>query len=220
MRNAHMKIYLKSVLISSVVGVAVSLSACSNASSADQVTAAAPDIETVGSNANANVSGNWDIQPDSSHIRFSAKQEGEPFTGEFQSFSGVINFDPAAPETGFVEITIPLSSVDAGSNDRNSTLPGKIWFSAKKFPSAIFTSSNITAVDGAYIAKGDLSLKGTSVPVSLPFSLDIKGEVAVMSSSLTIDRTLWNVGAEPWNTDEWVSRDVQLEIQVTANRSE
>ena len=220
MRNAHMKIYLKSVLISSVVGVAVSLSACSNASSADQVTAAAPDIETVGSNANANVSGNWDIQPDSSHIRFSAKQEGEPFTGEFQSFSGVINFDPAAPETGFVEITIPLSSVDAGSNDRNSTLPGKIWFSAKKFPSAIFTSSNITAVDGAYIAKGDLSLKGTSVPVSLPFSLDIKGAVAVMSSSLTIDRTLWNVGAEPWNTDEWVSRDVQLEIQVTANRSE
>ena len=100
MRNAHMKIYLKSVLISSVVGVAVSLSACSNASSADQVTAAAPDIETVGSNASANVSGNWDIQPDNSHIRFSAKQEGEPFTGEFQSFSGVINFDPAAPETG------------------------------------------------------------------------------------------------------------------------
>ena len=218
MRNAHMKIYLKSVLISSVVGVAVSLSACSNASSADQVTAAAPDIETVGSNAN--VSGNWDIQPDSSHIRFSAKQEGEPFTGEFQSFSGVINFDPAAPETGSVEITIPLSSVDAGSNDRNSTLPGKIWFSAKKFPTAIFTSSNITAVDGAYIAKGDLSLKGTSVPVSLPFSLDIKGDVAVMSSRLTIDRTLWNVGAEPWNTDEWVSRDVRLEIQVTANRSE
>ena len=208
-----MKNYFKPLLMSSAIGFAVSLSACSNASSADQVTAAA-DIVTV----SASISGNWDIQSDDSHIRFTAKQEGTPFTGEFENFTGVINFDPAAPETGAVEIIIPLASVDAGSNDRNSTLPGKIWFSVKKFPSAVFTSTDIAAVDGAYVAKGALNLKGSSVPVSLPFTLDIDGDVAVMTSNLTIDRTLWDVGAAPWNTDEWVSRDVELDIQVTAIR--
>ncbi len=213
MRNVPMKNYLKPLLISSATGLALCLSACSNASSADQVTAAA-DIVTV----SASISGNWDIQSDDSHIRFTAKQEGTPFTGEFENFTGVINFDPAAPETGAVEIIIPLASVDAGSNDRNSTLPGKIWFSVKKFPSAVFTSTDIAAVDGAYVAKGALNLKGSSVPVSLPFTLDIDGDVAVMTSNLTIDRTLWDVGAAPWNTDEWVSRDVELDIQVTAIR--
>ena len=195
MRNVPMKNYLKPLLISSATGLALCLSACSNASSADQVTAAA-DIVTV----SASISGNWDIQSDDSHIRFTAKQEGTPFTGEFENFTGVINFDPAAPETGAVEIIIPLASVDAGSNDRNSTLPGKIWFSVKKFPSAVFTSTDIAAVDGAYVAKGALNLKGSSVPVSLPFTLDIDGDLAVMTSNLTIDRTLWNVGAAPWNT--------------------
>ena len=209
-----MKNYFKPLLMSSAVGFAVSLSACSNASSADQVSAQAAVVETI----SASTSGNWDIQPDGSHIRFTAKQEGAPFSGEFETFTGLINFDPASPETGTVEITIPIASVDAGSNDRNSTLPGKVWFSVKKFPSAVFKSSEITAVDGAYVANGELNIKGSSVPVSLPFSLDIDGDLAVMTANLTIDRTQWNVGAAPWNTDEWVSRDVELDIQVSAVR--
>ena len=206
--------FIKICLLSSLAGVSFTLFGCSNASSADQVSAVAAESAPV------LTQGNWDIQPDGSYIRFTAKQEGEPFTGEFETFTGLINFDPNAPEKGEVRISIPLSSVEAGSNDRNSTLPGKIWFSAKKFPTAMFTSSDISTVDAAYVAKGELSLKGVSVPLSLPFNLDIDGKKAVMTSRLEIDRTLWNVGSDPWNTDEWVSRAVELDIQLTALRTD
>ena len=200
--------FIKTTLITSIAGLAASLSACSQASSADTADAVSTEIET----------GNWDIQPESSHIQFSALQEGEPFTGKFGAFSGVINFDPAAPETGSVKITVPLKSVEAGSNDRNSTLPEKVWFSTKSFPIAVYTASDISAQGKGYVAKGELTLKGNSIPLDLPFALDINGDIAVMTSTLEMDRTKWNVGAAPWDTDEWVSRAVTLDLKVTAQR--
>lgn len=210
MRIESMKSYIKTSFIASFMSFALCVSACSQANSADQM----QSTETIA------VSGNWDIQADGSHLRFSAEQESKTFTGEFQEFSGIINFDPEAPETGSVMIEIPLKSVDAGSNDRNSTLPDKVWFSTKAFPIAIFKTSDIIASGGGYLAKGELTLKGTSLPIDLPFNLDVEGNTAVMTSVIEMDRTLWNVGAAPWDTDEWVSRTVKLDIQVTALKAE
>ncbi len=204
-----MKNYVKPLLSTSIFAFAVGLTGCSAASSADEPQTVVNDISA----------GNWDIQPDGSHIQFSAKQEGQSFTGEFQAFSGVIDFDPADPGAGAVKITIPLKSVDAGSNDRNSTLPEKVWFSTKAFPEAIYTSSDISVQGDAFLAEGELTLKGVTVPLDLPFSLNINGDEAVMTSTVEMDRTKWNVGASPWDTDEWVSRTVKLDLKVTATKS-
>lgn len=203
-----MKTYIKTTLAASVTGLALCVSACSPASSADEARPATTPMQA----------GNWDIQPEGSHIKFSALQEGKAFTGEFQDFSGTIFFDPAAPQDGSVMIAIPLKSVDAGSNDRNSTLPEKIWFSTKAYPTAVYTSSDISAQGDGFLAKGELALKGMTVPLNLPFNLDIDGDMAVMTSTVEMDRTKWNVGEAPWDTDEWVSRNVSLDLQVTAKR--
>lgn len=202
-----MKTHFKTTFFVPLTAFALCLSACSEANSADQTSQASTTLAETG---------NWDMQAEGSHIRFSALQEGETFTGEFKDFSGLIRFDPENPEAGSVKVEIPLKSVDAGSNDRNSTLPDKVWFSTKKFPIATFTSTDISVADDGYLAKGALTLKGVSVPVDLPFDLALDGKKAVMTSTYEMDRTKWNVGAAPWDTDEWVSRSVTLDIQVTA----
>lgn len=203
-----MKHSIKTYLVPSFAALAITLSSCADAQS-----------ETASSQTvSSSTATNWGIQAENSYIRFTAKQEGEPFSGLFSEFSGIIRFDPDTPETGMVDITIPLSSVDAGSKDRNSTLPSKVWFSAKKFPDARFTSNNISKKGDDYLAKGQLTLKGVSVPLDLPFTLQIDGDNAVMTGKAALDRTLWGVGAAPWDTDEWVSRRVELDVQVTARR--
>lgn len=205
--------FLNTPLLATIVSLSLFASACSQANSAEN----APSTEIVTALAD---SGNWEIQAEGSHLRFSALQEGERFTGEFEAFSGVINFDPERPEAGSVRIEIPLKSVEAGSNDRNSTLPDKVWFSTKAHPVAIFTSTDMARAEDQYVAKGELTLKGITLPLELPFALQIDGENAVMTSNLEIDRTRWNVGAAPWDTDEWVSKAVTLDIQVTAKNTE
>ena len=224
MRNEVMRYAKKFSVISVLLALSLSCAGCADASSAEQVVTPEVTAEVTAAAQLANQAAaatsapNWNIQAEGSHIHFSAEQEGETFTGSFGEFSGRILFDPETPESSAVDITIPLTSVDAGSRDRNSTLPGKVWFSVKKFPDARFTSSSISKQDEGYLAKGELTLKGKSLPLDLPFDLQISGERAVMTGQVILDRTLWNVGAAPWDTDEWVSRQVKLDIQVTADR--
>jgi len=162
----------------------------------------------------------WNVIEDSSHLKFSAKQEGEAFTGDFTVFKADINFDPENLGASSVTVTVPLKQVDAGTGDRNSTLPGAAWFSTKKFPEAVYTSSDISqSSDGEYVAKGTLMLKGKDQPLELPFSLIIESGRAVMTSTVILDRTNWSVGEDPWNTDEWVSKNVTLDILITATKS-
>lgn len=203
-----MRQYIKPIVIPVLTGLALSLTGCADASSEEQTIAPIVVSEAT----------HWAIQSDASHIHFTAQQEGKSFTGEFKTFSGTIQFDPEAPETGLVDISIPLSGIEAGSNDRNSTLPSKVWFSAKAFPVARFTSHKITKQGEGYLAKGELTLKGKTLPIDLPFDLQVDGVGAIMTGRVDIDRTLWKVGDAPWDTDEWVSRTVEISIKVTANR--
>jgi len=64
-----------------------------------------------------------------------------------------------------------------------------------------------------------LMLKGKDQPLELPFSLIIESGRAVMTSNVILDRTNWSVGEDPWNTDEWVSKNVTLDILITATKS-
>jgi len=204
-----MTYFTKSILASTFIGTSLIFAGCADAASSTET---GPNAEQT---AQAEVP-NWEIIADASHIRFTAKQEGEDFTGQFGEFSGSIQFDPDAPEAGSVKIEIPLASIDAGSKDRNSTLPGKVWFSTKKFPMAVFTTDDISRDGESFLAKGELTLKGKSVPIELPFNLELDGDQAIMTSDFVMDRTLWNVGADPWDTDEWVSKKVVLDLKVTA----
>lgn len=159
----------------------------------------------------------WAVDSDASHLKFSALQEGERFDGEFKTFTANIKFSPDNLEDSSLSVTVPISGADAGSADRNSTLPGKVWFSVKKFPDAVYTANDFVKIqDGQYEAQGALTMKGVSKPLTLPFSLQINGNTALMTSKLNMNRNNWNIGETPWNTDEWVSTEVTLDIQITA----
>lgn len=166
---------------------------------------------------------NWTVNSDESFILFTAQQQGKEFEGEFTKFNASILFEPDNLEDSEVTVTIPLQSVDAGDKDRNDTLPSKAWFSVKEFPVATFRSDQITETgQGSYVANGSLSLKGMTHEIELPFTLSsampATGETTVMTGMTSLDRTQWKIGEDPWNTGEWVSKGIKLNIQITATR--
>jgi len=166
---------------------------------------------------------NWTVIPEGSFIKFSALQQGKEFEGESTNFEASILFYADNLEASNVTVTIPIKGVEAGDKDRNDSLPAKAWFYAKSFPVATFMSDNITkTAEGTYLAKGPLSIKGMTQGVSLPFTLSPAnsepGGTTVMTGSMSLDRTDWKVGEDPWDTDEWVSKDVSLDVQIKAIR--
>lgn len=160
---------------------------------------------------------NYAVVPEESRLGFSTKQEGEPFAGQFSEFNAAIRFDETNLDDARVRVSIPLASIDAGSTDRNSNLPGKVWFDTKSFPIAVWESNAITAVEDGYAAVGTLTLKGVSRPVTVQFTLsqDALGRT-VMQGEAVLDRTHWNVGEDPWDTQEYVDHAVMLDLLLVA----
>jgi len=191
----------------------MSLASCSQAQDAAQISASHP-VQDIKTEATA---GNWDVIKSESHVKFTATQQGSEFTGEFGEFDAVINFDPANIGDASVTASIDMGSVSAGDKDRDGALPGKEWFFVKKFPKAVFSSSDFSKTgENSYEAVGSLSVKGVSHPLTLPFTLTVTADAADMSGQVTIDRTLWNLGSGAWSTDEWVSTAVIIEVKIKA----
>lgn len=198
----------------------LSFSACSQA--ADQTREPAAELATQASTEitpDQKRIGNWLVVKADSHIEFTASQQGKNFTGGFEAYDVVINFNEDAVEKATVKAVIDVSSISAGDKDRDSALPGKEWFNVKSFPKAVFQSDDFTKTGpNTYEARGTLKMKDKSQPLTLPFTLDITGAKAEMAGSVTLDRTLWEVGTGAWATDEWVSTDVTVDIKISAEK--
>lgn len=190
---------------------ALSLASCSQAQESTNLTSSASVV------AAENIVSNWQVIDAESHVKFTAQQQGNEFTGRFNTFTAAIYFDAANIDAASVIARIDLASVDAGDKDRNGALPGKEWFFVKKFPDAVFQSSNFSKTgENSYAAAGTLSIKGVSQPLTLPFTLDIENGTADMSGTVTLDRTLWELGSGAWSTDEWVSTSVVVDVKIKA----
>jgi polyisoprenoid-binding protein YceI len=163
---------------------------------------------------------NYVVNSTESRLGFAATQEGVVFTGEFTEFDTSIYFDRVDPETSQVWVAVPLASFDGGSRDRNSNASSNIWFDAQKFPVAVFETQSIRADGDAYIAQGTLTLKGQTKPIVFPFELEETDGRTVMTATFPINRTRWNVGQSPWNTEEYVGLDVILDIRIVADPAE
>lgn len=159
----------------------------------------------------------WDVILPKSHVKFTAQQQGQDFTGQFNKFDANIQFNPDNLDKARVSAMIDISSISAGDKDRDGALPGSDWFFVKKFPKAVFKSDDFTQTgQNSYAAAGVLSIKGVNHPLTLPFTLDISNQEATMNGRVTIDRTLWGIGSGAWSNDEWVSTSVIIDIKIQA----
>jgi polyisoprenoid-binding protein YceI len=162
--------------------------------------------------------GEWKVVPETSTVSFTGAQQGTKFNGRFGTFTAHINLDAKDPTKGSVAGTVQLDSVNTRDHDRDAALVDKDWFNVKEFPEAKFQSDKIEkAADGSYQATGKLTLKGTTKPALMTFTLGTPPSGGAGSAQFTgtmkINRFDFNVG-EGWNDTSWVSQDVVVEVKL------
>jgi polyisoprenoid-binding protein YceI len=162
----------------------------------------------------------WVVVPEQSRLGFGGTQTGTPFTGAFQRFAAQISFDPAKPEAAKIAVTIDMASARTGDKERDTALPGAEWFDVAKHPTARFEVRQVRATGpNSYTAIANLTMKGRTRPVTLPFTLAINGTTATMKGSLTLDRSQFQVGTGVWATGQWVGLPVTVTVDLTARRA-
>jgi polyisoprenoid-binding protein YceI len=163
----------------------------------------------------------WIVDAASSRIGFSGQQVGVPFEGSFQHFSAQISFDPAKPEEARIAVLVDLASAHTGDRQRDTALPGADWFDVAAHPTARFAATGVrrTGPD-SFVAAGELTLRGITRPVDLPFTLQINGNSAHAKGNVQIVRTVFGVGQGQWASGQWVALDVGVNIDVVARTAE
>ena len=160
----------------------------------------------------------WVIDPAKSTLTFTGSQAGDPFTGRFTKFTPVVEFDPAKPEAGSITVTIDMASASIDDQDKQESLPTEDWFFVQQFPTATFTSSRIQKTPEGYLAEGNLSLRGVSQPVQVPFSLREQKGVTHAEGKVTLQRQQFGVGQGQWKSDEWVAYPVDVSFHLHAQK--
>jgi polyisoprenoid-binding protein YceI len=161
----------------------------------------------------------WTVNKPASRINFISAFEGTGFVGQFDRWNAQIAFDPKDLAGSKAVVTVETASAKTGDADRDESMPTASWFSSAKFPNATFTSTGFKSVGGDnYQVAGNLSVKGVTKPVVLPFTLKVTGKQAVADGALTIDRGLFSVGEGQFKGGDSVPLNVQIKIHVVATR--
>ncbi|MBU6475403.1 MAG: YceI family protein [Alphaproteobacteria bacterium] len=182
----------------------------------------APAANAQAAKPNAAAPQNWSMLHEKSTITFTPTQLGKAFTGKFGVFAADIVFSPDDLAASHVMIDVHMNTAATGAPDRDQNLMGEDWFDVAKFPDAVFKSSGFRKVGAdAYIADGVLTIKGVTVPATLPFKLNITTnangtQTAVADGSVVLDRAKFNVGVGQWKSTDIIANEVPVTFHIVA----
>ena len=167
----------------------------------------------------------WQI--DSSHTSIGAKVKHmmvSTVRGSFAGATGNIDFDPASPQTGSVELRIPAASIDTGDEKRDGHLRSADFLDAEKYPEIVFKSTTVkSSSKDSFVVVGDLTIRGITKPATVNVALagiaedPRAGQRAAFDATASFDRTQWGlVWNMPVPSGLLVSEKIILEASVAA----
>ncbi|MEK7831182.1 MAG: YceI family protein, partial [Acidobacteriota bacterium] len=117
--------------------------------------------------------GDYKIDPAHSVIGFSIRHyEINWVEGRFKDFDGTIHFDDADITKSSVDFTAKIESVDTGVAARDQHLRKDDFFDAAKYPQMTFKSSRVERKGkNGYVLHGDLTIRGMTKQVAIPFTI-------------------------------------------------
>ncbi len=146
----------------------------------------------------------WTIDLSHSHVQFAVRHMMiSTVRGEFERFSGTIDFDPERPEATRVYAEIESASLNTRDETRDNHLRSADFFDAEKYPVITFESKRVQQ-QGPNKGKliGDLTIRDITHEVVLDVeyagtAVSPWGQTSAgFSASTTINRKEWGLN---WN---------------------
>jgi polyisoprenoid-binding protein YceI len=157
----------------------------------------------------------WQVDAAHSRLGFTGIQQGGAFEGEFHRWRARLSFDQQDLAHSYFEVVVEMASVDTGSHERDQYLPGPAWFATRQFPTAVFRSSGFSVRSGAdYLVHGELTLRGVTRAVSLPFRWESRGNQARLHLKASVDRTDFGIGQGEFASSDVIGREVHVVADV------
>jgi polyisoprenoid-binding protein YceI len=177
------------------------------------------------------VAGTWDIDPVHSEVSFVVRHMVvSKVRGRFNEFEGTI-VTAEDPLASTVKATVVAGSVDTNQEQRDAHVRSADFLDVDTHPTITFTSTGLRPNGDDYVLDGDLTIRGTTKPVSLDLELNgfgpdpFGGTRVGFSATTEINRQDFNVsynGPIPGANNAMVLSDklgLSLEIEAVLRQA-
>ena len=137
--------------------------------------------------------------------------------GRITKFSGKIVEDPADLGKSSVEFSGEVASLDTAVPPRDKHLQAADYFDAAAHPTLTFKSTKVAKAKEGYVVTGDLTIKGKTKSVEIPFQHygPVEGNggtrVGIVAETFTIKRSDFGIGG----TEKLPNGTMPLSDEVT-----
>jgi polyisoprenoid-binding protein YceI len=176
------------------------------------------------------IAGTWTVDAVHSEVSFVVRHMMvSKVRGRFDTFSGTVT-TAANPLESSVTATVDLTSVNTGEPNRDNHIRSADFFEVEKHPVMTFQSTGIRPDGDRFLLDGDLTIRGTTRPVTFRLELNgfgpdaYGGTRAGFSAVTEINRMDWGVsynGPIPGGgvaVSEKVT--INLEVEAVLDKSE
>ncbi|SFT13800.1 Polyisoprenoid-binding protein YceI [Mucilaginibacter polytrichastri] len=142
----------------------------------------------------------YKVDTQKSNIEWTGKKIGGEHKGTIKVSGGSVVTNGKAPVSGTFTMDMKtIANTDLTDADYNAKLVGHLksddFFGVDKYPTATFVATKITpAGNGVANVTGNLTIKGTTNPVTFPVNYTISGNtLTAVAKGVAVDRAKYNV---------------------------
>ena len=148
-------------------------------------------------------------KPYSYEISFKIKNAGATVIGRFTGLKANLAFDPANLAKSSLDASVEVATIKTGIDKRERDLIEENYFNAAKYKLIEMKSTRLYKKGDLYAGMFNVTIKGVTKPVEVPFEMTRNGSDAVFKGSFPLNRRDYGVGGNS------VSMGDNLEVSLT-----
>lgn len=160
----------------------------------------------------------YEIDPAHSSVSFKIRHLVGNVRGEFDKFSGTVEYDENSEAASSVKVSIAASSINTKNENRDKHLKSPDFFDTEKFSEITFVSKKIDPVKKKIT--GDLTMHGVTKEIEIDYTIggiaeDPRGRKHLGGSGqVTLNRNEFGILYDPMGA--MVGREVKVELEIEA----
>ena len=140
-----------------------------------------------------------------SAVRFELKNLGIKTGGTIGGVQAIVDFDPAKLATSKIEATADVTTINTDNSMRDEHLKREDYFYTDVYPKIIMSSVSFKKKGSNFIGRFNLTIKGKTRPVDVPFSYTEAGSTATFKGSFKILRADFGIGGSSMTMSDEVT---------------
>lgn len=151
-------------------------------------------------------------KPESYEISFKIKNAGITVTGRFTGLKTDLKFSPDKLGNSHLNASVEVATIKTGIGKRDDDLQKETYFNSGKYKLIEIKSVKLYKKGDQYEGSFNVTIKGVTKQVEIPFGFDKTGNEAHFKGGFTINRRDFGVGGKTMTMSEHA--DVSIDIKA------